>query len=734
MSDKIELLHDNPLKFKQNDDKYEQDGLNFKTYTKVITNAILNTQTPFTVGIFGEWGKGKTSFLEIIKQKIEHDKYKDNNITVWFNAWQYEKEEHPIVPLLAVIIKALNDEKGEVRKGFEKFANVLRSVAYGFSVETTNKDVLGNELKMQLNSKDMIDRYEQLVASALLDKSLYFNAFEKLEALESLASNKIIVFIDDLDRCLPPNAIKLLESIKLVLSQKGFVFVLGVAKEVLEGHLNHKYEKEFGIEGGNHGKSYLEKMIQLPFTLPKFTQKVESLVDSLFSKIDNNGDNLENIKEVINAIATHSKVTPRLLVRIINQAKIHSEIDKELKNDEIYDDMYAAFVFVLLLDTLYEEEYKVLSTLTEESLKKINEEIKKPNKFEELSTSITKLGSKALKSFSGVDINLEKEKMPDELSKLIILIKDNFCLESLLLSKIGQDWLTTLKLRERTIEFIDIATNVSEEEIKKQEKTRIKNIDLEKLRTELISLEEKIKDEETFQREMNVMEYSYKTFIDNLVDEKGNKFEFSKFLVTNIWYKEFINSYAYKKEEIWSPTGWKFINLKNFIEPKYLEDKRFNHDFKPIVGVSYYEAEAFCNWLSDKSKDDEIEYIYTLPTKKQFEYLASNENTTMYPWGNDFDSRKCNNSIDLYLEETSIVGAFSKNGICDMSGNIWKWTSEDNSYRNVGGSWNNDNTFIFEASSNIFCKPVVRNNKIGFFITRTKVWYFNSHSLYSLTN
>ncbi|WP_174247200.1 hypothetical protein [Arcobacter sp. LA11] len=55
MSD-IQLLHDNPLKFQQNEKEYIEDGLNFKTYAKVISNAILNTKTPFTVGIFGEWG------------------------------------------------------------------------------------------------------------------------------------------------------------------------------------------------------------------------------------------------------------------------------------------------------------------------------------------------------------------------------------------------------------------------------------------------------------------------------------------------------------------------------------------------------------------------------------------------------------------------------------------------------------------------------------------------------
>ncbi|WP_143145160.1 P-loop NTPase fold protein [Arcobacter sp. LA11] len=644
--------------------------------------------------------------MEIIKQKVENEKYKNKYLTVWFNAWQYEKEEHPIVPLIAVIIKALQNEKGEIKKGFEKFVDVLRSVAYGFSMETTNKDVLGNELKMQLNSKDMMDKYEQLVASALLDKSLYFNAFEKLETLDELGNKRIIVFIDDLDRCLPPNAIKLLESIKLVLSQKGFVFILGVAKEVLEGHLNHKYAKEFGIEGGNHGKAYLEKMIQLPFTLPKFTQKVDSLVDSLFAKVEHK-DDVSNIKEVITAIAIHSKVTPRLLVRLINQAKIHAEIDKELENLEIYNDMYAAFVFVLLFDTLYENEYKIFSVLTEESLSKVLKEVKFHKKTYDLSKNISNIANKTFKSFSGIDFETtqKEEDLNDDLSIAVKAIKDNSCLEKLLLSKIGQDWLGNIDLRERTIEFVDIATNTSDEEIKKQEEKRLKNQSLEDIKNEQERLFEKVVDDKTFNKEiLNIdsNEPLYKTLFVKVTDEEGKEFEISKFLVTNKWFREFIPNH----------------NLEN------------KHDYKPVGKVSYNEAIKFCEWLEDEY------YSYSIPSKTQLEYLMKSANKYVkYPWGDKFDSKKCNNG-NIGLESTSIVGAFSryggdsqiegiKNQICDLTGNVLKWTStnlknEEKIKILKGGSCTLFREEYFSALCNGNQEIDTKYNGIGFYIIRTK--------------
>ena len=80
-----------------------QDGLNFDAYSTVIANAALGTPGPFTIGVFGEWGTGKTSLMRMIEQKLAGD----DVVTVWFNAWQYEKEENPIVPLVGTIIQEI---------------------------------------------------------------------------------------------------------------------------------------------------------------------------------------------------------------------------------------------------------------------------------------------------------------------------------------------------------------------------------------------------------------------------------------------------------------------------------------------------------------------------------------------------------------------------------------------------------------------------------------------------
>ena len=101
----------------------------------------------------------------------------------------------------------------------------LRAVAYGFASKAKVKVPGFAEIEASFVAKDMIEQEAKLIRDPLLDRSIYYDAFDKLSELNSAGEIKIIVFIDDLERCFPNLAIKLLESIKLVLSQPGFIFV-----------------------------------------------------------------------------------------------------------------------------------------------------------------------------------------------------------------------------------------------------------------------------------------------------------------------------------------------------------------------------------------------------------------------------------------------------------------------------------------------------------------------------
>jgi predicted KAP-like P-loop ATPase len=342
----LKLFNDSPLSVATH------DALNFKDYADVIYESILGTETPCTIGIFGEWGMGKTSMMNMARENIK--KNSEDYISVWFNAWQYENEEQTIVPLIATIIKEIKKEIENLERTLlsyedekrievlvkvekkvswlEKVNNALRSVASGVSVEVGGNIPLVGDAKLTFNGKDIVNKYEELMKDAFLEKSLYFDAYEKMEELSvGNSDEKIVIFIDDLDRCLPDKAVKLLENIKLFLSQQGFVFVLGIAREVVEGYLEKRYDKEFGVSK-KHAKKYLDKIVQIPILIPTHSSSLDNLSQKMFEKLGDTFD--DNLKSILSTVSKESDGNPRTLTRLINRIKINSRISEKIKTDK----------------------------------------------------------------------------------------------------------------------------------------------------------------------------------------------------------------------------------------------------------------------------------------------------------------------------------------------------------------------------------------------------------------
>ena len=327
----LHLLEDEPVP------DFHTDELGLIPTAKVIAGAAIGTRGPFTIGVFGDWGHGKTSVLRQAKSLL--DSRASELVTVWFNAWQFEREDHPIVPLAATIVQAvetkLDKPKGLSKKSKEWLSNIgrgIRAIAYGFSAKTEVGVPGFGKVEAEFVAKEMIDRYEKLRApdDPLIARTLYYNAFETLRQAAGSApadgeadGPKIVVFIDDLDRCLPPQGIKLLESIKLVLSQPGFVFALAVDRRVLEAYLAKRYEQEFGLgEYTAGGTQYLDKIVQLPLGLPphkgRFDDYIKELLKRPVFQEEGNAPVRKAVRELVDVLAIGSNYNPRNLVRFIN--------------------------------------------------------------------------------------------------------------------------------------------------------------------------------------------------------------------------------------------------------------------------------------------------------------------------------------------------------------------------------------------------------------------------------
>jgi formylglycine-generating enzyme required for sulfatase activity/energy-coupling factor transporter ATP-binding protein EcfA2 len=205
-------------------------------------------------------------------------------------------------------------------------------------------------------------------------------------------------------------------------------------------------------------------------------------------------------------------------------------------------------------------------------------------------------------------------------------------------------------------------------------------------------------------------------------------YQVAKYPMTNLQYRRFMDADGYAQREYWSDDGWawrtgKYENKatndwekrrladrpkEKRHEPFFWHDLKWNNPLAPVVGVSWFEAEAYCNWLSK-----ELGKPIRLPADEEWERAARHTDGREYPWGEKFD-RNCLNSAEFWggkddldwnkwldskgyeVASTTIVGQFeagnSMAGASDMSGNVWEWTNSwydaKRVYRSVrGGSW-----------------------------------------------
>ncbi|MDJ0554143.1 MAG: SUMF1/EgtB/PvdO family nonheme iron enzyme [Microcoleaceae cyanobacterium MO_207.B10] len=140
--------------------------------------------------------------------------------------------------------------------------------------------------------------------------------------------------------------------------------------------------------------------------------------------------------------------------------------------------------------------------------------------------------------------------------------------------------------------------------------------------------------------------------------------------VTRAQYGEFMAAGGYENSQWWSDGGWEWLQTNLVKQPLYWSDDAI-FEYHPVCGVSWYEAEAYCNFVGKR-----------LPTEAEWEKAASWDMTTLskrsYPWGEtEADSNRCN--CDRHFGETTAVGSFptgvSAYGCHDMLGNVWEWTN-----------------------------------------------------------
>jgi len=303
----------------------EGDLLEIEKYTNGLIKFIESSATPITIGVQGEWGSGKTSLLNTIKEDL-CDRNGAKFYPIWVNTWEYSLLSSPDETLIKIISGLVgqvavetNTENSEKTK---KLWGLMSKVAKGAA------DIVGGPVSATVNlAVDTVDG--QLNKPRDNSIKALRQALQEVinEAIKNSNGTKkaFIFFIDDLDRLDPAVAVSILELIKNLFDLKNCIFVLAIDYSVVVKGLQSKFGK-MTEENEWEFRAFFDKIIQLPFSMPISSYNISKYLKSLlvdvnyFKKSDlENEQTLDKITEIV---ALSVGTNPRALKRLANSVSL----------------------------------------------------------------------------------------------------------------------------------------------------------------------------------------------------------------------------------------------------------------------------------------------------------------------------------------------------------------------------------------------------------------------------
>lgn len=262
------------------DEPATEDLLAFRAVAETAADAIFDDGLdPVAIGLSGAWGSGKTSVLELIKSEItERSEDIDRKVLVIpTQPWLYDPAIGPKESLIAEVLGALgnefNDEDPVGKAGLDAFKRLVRKVNWSKAVKMAAKTAI----TMQLPKIDDVfglvsDEPESLDSQKGM--AAFREEFETLLADPALAHlSRVVVLVDDLDRCLPDTVVESLEAIRLFLSAKGMSFVIAADEDRVAEAIRQKLGTAAPKDGDEDpAKLYLHKIVQTTIPLPALSR------------------------------------------------------------------------------------------------------------------------------------------------------------------------------------------------------------------------------------------------------------------------------------------------------------------------------------------------------------------------------------------------------------------------------------------------------------------------------
>lgn len=290
-------------------EKLENDTFGISRYINGLCTFILHCETPMTISIQGDWGSGKTSMMNMVRSKLEKSVH-----TIWFNTWQFSqfRQDNLAISMLGSLLSELSGDESSIKKLLGTLGGVSKT-ALKIMVDNAAGGVAADKLSEIIGAHE-IDSAKEIKEI----KAKFQNAVNKKLNDSKDNKSRVVIFIDDLDRLQPAKAVELLEVLKVFLDCENCVFVLAVDYSVVTQGIKQKFGDSVDDE---KGKSFFDKIIQLPFKMPVAQYDISNYISAALKAMEIENDK-KAVKQYVGLIETSIGCNPRSIKRLFNTYKL----------------------------------------------------------------------------------------------------------------------------------------------------------------------------------------------------------------------------------------------------------------------------------------------------------------------------------------------------------------------------------------------------------------------------
>lgn len=328
-----------------NDNETNSDFIDYQHLVNAVTSIVNNDSLlPCSIGVFGDWGSGKSSLMQMVGETYSENK---DVLIINFNGWLFESYEDTKTVLMGRIVNEIIKKRKPQDKALKIAAKLLKKIdllkigqsavkhGAGFMLMgpaglalTTTSDIL-NKLSNADYEEYIKKQNENTDPDDILKNDIqeFHLAFEEL--IKETNLKKIVVFIDDLDRCSPDTVIGTLEAIKLFLFAKNTAFIIGADERLIKHAVRRRFPE---IPGDNTevGRDYLEKLIQYPIRIPPLSDlELTTYINLLFTNLYTDIGEFEHIR--ISVLEEKNKDQFGFTFRLENAGEFVTEVNENLK-------------------------------------------------------------------------------------------------------------------------------------------------------------------------------------------------------------------------------------------------------------------------------------------------------------------------------------------------------------------------------------------------------------------